>query len=100
MKTRNQSSLMGKLCVQIFYLKWVPCFLIFFSTFGKITVEGFVNQLIKKNLALCAPLTLLACGSFLSAENLCKQFGPRSGLTECWVGPGPKVIKKIHAQLN
>ena len=40
------------------------------------------------------------CLLLSSADNLCKQFGPRSGPTKCPAGSGPKLFDTLMVFLN
>ena len=43
--------------------------------------DNNLSVLLKSLLTLS--LLMLLAATFLSTDNLCKQFGPRSGVTEC-----------------
>ena len=38
---------------------------------------------------------LILCLLMSSADNICKQFGPRSGATKCWAWSGSKLFDTL-----
>ena len=43
---------------------------------------------------------LTLCPLEMTADNLCKQFGPRPGLTKCWVLSGSKLFATLMVFLK
>ena len=45
-------------------------------------------------------ISFLASGNLSSADNHCKQFGPRSGPTECWSWSGSRLLDTLMVFLK